>query len=74
MITQAKGSKDIPCAIGFGISTPDQARTMASLADGVIVGSAIVKIIGEYGEACVPYVEDYVRRMKEACLNVSKCE
>jgi tryptophan synthase alpha chain len=74
MILQAKESKDIPCAIGFGISTPDQARTMASLADGVIVGSAIVKMIGEYGEACVPYVEDYVRRMKEACLNVSKCE
>jgi tryptophan synthase alpha chain len=74
MIIQAKESKDIPCAIGFGISTPDQARTMASLADGVIVGSAIVKMIGEYGKACVPYVEDYVRRMKEACLNVSKCE
>ncbi len=74
MITQAKGCKDIPCAIGFGISTPDQAKAMASLADGVIVGSAIVKIVEEYGEACVPYVEDYVRRMKEACLNASKCD
>ena len=74
MIAQAKESKNIPCAIGFGISTPEQAKAMASLADGVIVGSAIVKIVGEYGEACVPYVRDYVRRMKEACLNVSQCE
>ncbi len=74
MIAQAKGIKNIPCAIGFGISSPEQAKAMASISDGVIVGSAIVKIVGEYGESCVPYVEDYVRRMKEACLNVSKCE
>lgn len=70
MINQAKESNDIPCAIGFGISTTDQAKNMATIADGVIVGSAIVKLVGEHGEACVPYVEDYVRRMKEACLNV----
>jgi tryptophan synthase alpha chain len=74
MIAEAKNSKDIPCAIGFGISTPKQAKAMATLGDGVIVGSAIVKLVGEYGEACVPYVEDYVRRMKEACLNGSECE
>lgn len=74
MIAQAKGSKNIPCAIGFGISTPEQAKSMATLADGVIVGSAIVKIVGEYGEACVPYVRDYVRRMKEACLDVNQRE
>ncbi len=69
MIKEAKKAKDIPCAIGFGISTCEQAKTMAAYADGVIVGSAIVKLIGEYGEACVPYVEDYVRSMKAACLN-----
>lgn len=74
MIHQAKESKDIPCAIGFGISTPEQAKAMSSLADGVIVGSAIVKLVGEYGEDSIPYVEDYVRRMKEACLNASECE
>ena len=71
MIKQVKEITDIPCAIGFGISTTDQAKTMASLADGVIVGSAIVKLVGDYGEACVPYVDYYVRRMKEACLDVS---
>lgn len=66
MIAQVKEVKDIPCAIGFGISSLDQAKTMASIADGVIVGSAIVKIIAEHGEQCVPYVEDYVRSMKKA--------
>ena len=71
MIHQAKDSKEIPCAIGFGISTPEQATAMSSLGDGVIVGSAIVNLVGEYGEDCIPYVEDYVRRMKEACL---KCQ
>ena len=39
----------IPCAIGFGISTPEQAREMAGLADGVIVGSAIIKFLEQYG-------------------------
>ena len=66
MVRLVKEVKDIPCAIGFGISTPEQAREMAQHADGVIVGSAIVKIIAEYGEDCVPYVTDYVRGMKEA--------
>jgi tryptophan synthase alpha chain len=68
MLQAVKETKNIPCAIGFGISTPEQAKEMASIADGVIVGSAIVKIVGEYGENCVPYVTDYVRRMKGACL------
>ena len=49
MIELVKKAKDIPCAIGFGISAPDQAKKMAASADGVIVGSAIVKIIAKYG-------------------------
>lgn len=56
----------IPCAIGFGISTPDQAKHMAQFADGVIVGSAIVKIVGQYGKDAAPYVADYVKSMKDA--------
>jgi len=66
MIKQVKEVKDIPCAIGFGISTPEQAKQMAQFADGVIVGSAIVKIIGQYGVDCVPHVVEYVRSMKNA--------
>ena len=69
MIRLVKEVKDIPCAIGFGISTPEQAAKMAAISDGVIVGSAIVKIVAQYGNDCVPYVEDYVRSMKGACVN-----
>ena len=57
---------DIPCAIGFGISTPEQARAMAQVADGVIVGSAIVRQVGELGRACVEPVTAYVCKMKAA--------
>lgn len=70
LIEMVKGVKDIPCAIGFGISTPDQAKKMAGISDGAIVGSAIVKIIAEHGTESVPYVEAYVRQMKEAVSEV----
>jgi tryptophan synthase alpha chain len=66
MIKQVKEVKDIPCAIGFGISTPEQAARMSKFSDGVIVGSAIVKIVGQYGIDCIPHVVDYVRKMKSA--------
>lgn len=66
MVSLVKRSKDIPCAIGFGISTPEQAKQMAADADGVIVGSAIVKIIAQYGVNCIAPVCDYVRNMKQA--------
>lgn len=57
---------DIPCAIGFGISTPEQAARMAGIADGAIVGSAIIKLLEQYGKEAPRYVGEYVRRMKEA--------
>lgn len=66
MTSLVKKIKDIPCAVGFGISTPDQARKIAEFCDGIIVGSAIVKICEVYGKDCVPYVSDYVKRMKAA--------
>lgn len=57
---------DVPCAIGFGISTPEQARHMARVSDGAIVGSAIVKIIAQGGEQAAPAIYEYVKSMKEA--------
>ena len=57
---------DIPCAIGFGISTPEQARKMADISDGAIVGSAIIKLIEKYGKDAPSYVGDYVKTMKDA--------
>lgn len=64
MTRKVKEEKDIPCAVGFGISTPEQAKEMAAQSDGVIVGSAIVKLCAEYGEDCVPVISDYVKTMK----------
>lgn len=57
---------DVPAAIGFGINTPEQAREMTRIADGAIVGSAIVKIIAQYGDAAGPKVYEYVKMMKDA--------
>ena len=61
---------DVPVAIGFGISTPEQARTMSATADGVIVGSAIVRQLEQYGKDAPVHVGEYVRSMKEAMQNV----
>lgn len=66
MIKSVKAAKDIPCAIGFGISTPEQARAMAEISDGVIVGSAIVRIIEQYGNECIAPVMEYVGTMLAA--------
>jgi tryptophan synthase alpha chain len=66
MVELVKSVKDIPCAIGFGISTSEQAKEMTKYADGVIVGSAIVKMCARYGKDCVPYIAEYVKTMKDA--------
>ncbi len=66
MVSLVKEESDIPCAVGFGISTPEQAAKMAEKCDGVIVGSAIVKLCGQYGKDCVPHVAEYVKSMKDA--------
>lgn len=66
IVEVVRENTDIPCAIGFGISTPEQAAKMASIADGAIVGSAIVRLIEEHERDAAPYVGDYVRAMKEA--------
>ena len=56
----------IPCAIGFGISTPEQARKMAHLSDGAIVGSAIIKLLEQYGKDAPKHIGAYVKSMKDA--------
>ena len=66
MVKLVKAAKDIPCAVGFGISTPEQAKKMAAQSDGAIVGSAIVKLCAEHGADCVRVCEVY-----ERCCNGS---
>ena len=57
---------NVPCAVGFGISTPEQAKKMAALSDGAIVGSAIVKLFAKYGREAPVHVGEYVKTMKDA--------
>ncbi len=71
MVRKVKEVSEIPCAVGFGISTPEQAKRMAEQSDGAIVGSAIVKLCAQYGKDSVPYVAEYIRSMKAA---VASCE
>ena len=71
MVKLVKGVKNIPCAVGFGISNPEQAKKMAAQSDGAIVGSAIVKLCAQYGEDCVPYVKAYVKEMKDAVREIA---
>ena len=69
MVQLVKEERDIPCAVGFGISTPVQAAEMAGKSDGAIVGSAIVKLCAQYGADCAPHVAAYVREMAQAVHN-----
>lgn len=68
IVKLVKQATDVPCAIGFGISTPVQAAKFSHVADGVIVGSAIVKIIAKHGKNAAPYLYDYVKSMKSAMI------
>ena len=62
----------MPCAIGFGISKPEQAKKMAAVADGVIVGSAIVKLLEQYGKDAPAYVGEYVKQMRDAVRSLTQ--
>lgn len=66
MVDLVRQVSDAPVAVGFGISTPEQAKKMANQSDGAIVGSAIVKIVEKYGKDAPKYVEEYVSQMVQA--------
>lgn len=70
MVRLIRENTDLPCAVGFGISTPEQARKMAALSDGAITGSAIVQLMALHGKDAVPYVSEYVKTMKQAVLSL----
>ena len=66
IVSVVRQNTTVPCAIGFGISTPEQARKMADLSDGAIVGSAIIKLLEKYGKDAPAYIGAYVKSMKDA--------
>lgn len=67
ILDDIRAVSDLPLAVGFGINTPEQAYNIGKIADGVIVGSAIVKIIEEHGENAAEPLKEYVSAMKTAC-------
>ena len=68
IVDVVRQNTDVPCAIGFGISTPEQAGKMAAISDGAIVGSAIVKLMEKYGKEAPKYVGEYVNAMKKGTI------
>lgn len=66
IINVVRENTDVPCAIGFGISTPEQAKKMTDISDGAIVGSAIIKLLEKHGKDAPKYVGEYVKSMKNA--------
>lgn len=66
IIKVIRENTSLPCAIGFGISTPEQAKKMADISDGAIVGSAIIKLLEKYGTDAPEYIGEYVKKMKDA--------
>ena len=69
LVRVIRENTDVPCAVGFGISTPEQAAKMAAASDGAIVGSAIVKLVAQHGRDAAPAVGTYVRDMAAAAHN-----
>lgn len=69
IIESVKKVTNVPTAIGFGIHSPEQAKQMSKISDGVIVGSAIIKIIKQHGTDADKYIFDYVKSMKDSMNN-----
>lgn len=66
IVKVVRENTDVPCAIGFGISTPEQAKKMSDISDGAIVGSAIIKLLEKHGKDAPKYIGEYVKSMKDA--------
>ncbi|MBD5547816.1 MAG: tryptophan synthase subunit alpha [Lachnospiraceae bacterium] len=66
LVKLVRENASVPCAVGFGISTPEQAAKMAGISDGAIVGSAIIKLVTQYGKDASGPVGEYVKKMKDA--------
>lgn len=70
ILENIRKATDVPACVGFGINTPEQAAEIAGIADGVIVGSAIVRLAEQYGGHAAEHIGAYVRKMKESVAGV----
>ena len=73
-VARLKAATDLPIAVGFGIRTPEQAAAVARVADGVVVGSAIVELVGQHGKDAPGPVRAYVASLAEAIRHTHKEE
>ncbi|KQN93447.1 tryptophan synthase subunit alpha [Sphingomonas sp. Leaf231] len=71
-VGRLKRATDLPVAVGFGVRTPDQARAIGRVADGVVVGSAIVEIVAEHGAAAAAPVTAYIKTLAAAVADARK--
>jgi len=71
-VARLKQATDVPVAVGFGVRTPDQARAIGAVADGVVVGSAIVEIVAQHGSQAPAHVTTYVRGLSDALASARK--
>ncbi len=71
IVSVVRENTSTPCAIGFGISTPEQAGEMAAISDGAIVGSAVIKLLEKHGREAPPEIGAYVKAMKEGIRTAS---
>lgn len=71
-VTRLKARTDLPVAVGFGVRTPEQAAAIARVADGVVVGSAIVELIGRHGTDAAGPVRDYIGTLSAAIRTARK--
>jgi tryptophan synthase alpha chain len=65
-VARLKAETDLPIAVGFGIRTPEQAAAIGAFADGVVVGSAIVELVGKHGASAAGPVKDYIASLRAA--------
>jgi len=71
-VARLKAATTLPVAVGFGVRTPEQAAAIARVADGVVVGSAIVELVGQYGAGAPEHVRSYVSSLSEAIASARK--
>jgi len=71
-VTRLKAATDLPIAVGFGVRTPEQAAAIGAVADGVVVGSAIVELVGQHGAAASGPVAAYIRTLADALASARK--
>jgi tryptophan synthase alpha chain len=71
-VARLKAATNLPVAVGFGVRTPEQAAAIGKFADGVVVGSAIVELVGEHGANAAGPVKDYIASLKSAMMEAQK--